>query len=162
MNFFWMITFILVVAVGLFGTWIVLRERLAQAPSNTQLGLEFRRKKKFFTKSEWQCYSELQKILGEKYIIFPKVRLTDVLESVGEDRFKHYSRVRAMHFDFLILSLDFVPLLALELDGSSHHNQKQQKSDATKNAACQAAGFRLERILVGESPIKILGYLETA
>ncbi len=65
-----------------------------------------------------------------------------------------------MHFDFLILSHDFVPLLALEIGGKSHNSEKQQKFDATKNEACRVAGLALERVRIGEGLEKVLKRLE--
>ncbi len=160
MNTWLNILILVIVAIGAFGAVMQLRERFSAESSSGKYPLEFKRKGKFFTKSELQYYGALLEALQGHYIVFPKVRLSDVLEAQGEKRYSHYSRIRAMHFDFLVLSHDFVPLLALEIDGKSHNNQKQQKFDATKNEACRVAGFALERVRIGDGLAQVLRRLE--
>jgi Protein of unknown function (DUF2726) len=160
MNSWINILVMLIVAIGLFGAVMQLRERFSANSSSGKYPLEFKRKAKFFTKSELQYYGALLEALQGQFIVFPKVRLSDVLDAQGEKRYSHYSRIRAMHFDFLILSHDFVPLFALEIDGKSHSNQKQQKFDATKNEACRVAGFALERVHVGDGLTQVLTRLK--
>lgn len=86
--------------------------------------------------------------------------LTDILQATGEHKKSTYNRVRGMHFDFVILTLDFAPLLALEVDGSSHNSEGQQKFDATKNEACRVAGLPLHRVRDGDGFGNLLAVLE--
>lgn len=134
---------ILVVLTRVFG------QNLSSNSGSDTKTLNVTRKARFFTKSELKYYGFLQESLAGQFLIFPKVRLSDVLEAQGENKLSHYNRIRAMHFDFLILSKDFNPVLAVELDGASHESQRQQKYDATKNEACRVAGLPLERIRLG-------------
>jgi very-short-patch-repair endonuclease len=55
------------------------------------------------------------------------------------------------HVDFVIISLpECRPVLAIELDGASHLNAKQQFRDAVKDAAFAKSGLELVRIENGQ------------
>jgi Protein of unknown function (DUF2726) len=157
--------FVLEIVAVLVAIVIVLwfKTKFKSNESNTTVGqrtLEISRIGRFFTKSETQYYVALLEAIAGRYLVFPKVRLTDILQATGEHKRSHYNRIRAMHFDFLILSLDFAPLLALEVDGVSHNSERQQKFDATKNEACRVAGFPLHRVRVGEGFGNLISLLE--
>lgn len=98
---------------------------------------KYRIKQYFFSYAEKEFYTNLKKILYNnywfKYEIFPKVRLADIFEPEKWD--KWWKRLAPRHVDFLIVDKDqaFKPMLAIELDGDSHKQYRQYKSDNFKN-----------------------------
>jgi Protein of unknown function (DUF2726) len=123
----------------------------------------YKRKLYFFTRSENEFFGLLQRTLeGRNVIIFPKVRVADVLESAGGDR-AGFNRISQKHVDFLLVSLpNFQPVMAIELDGKSHGSEKQQKRDAVKDQAFNNAGLPLVRVPVSRdlSDVMLLSMLE--
>ncbi|WP_324824300.1 DUF2726 domain-containing protein [Sinanaerobacter sp. ZZT-01] len=80
-------------------------------------------KKYFFSSNEYFFYKELERKLPTQYIIFPKVRVGDIVNvrSIVEYDRAALSKVTSKHFDFLIMSKDFLTLiLIVELDDKSH------------------------------------------
>lgn len=79
--------------------------------------------------------------------ICPKVRVADVVAAK-----KRYSgdflRISQKHFDWVLCEpTSFAPLVAIELDDSSHsRNARTRKSDATKNSTAACAGLKILRI----------------
>lgn len=97
--------------------------------------INYQKKQYFFSYSEYQFFLILQKSLQKnynwKYIIFPKVRVADIFETNNQ---KWINKIRAKHIDFLIVDTEkhFDPVLAIELNWSSHFTEKQKKSDKFK------------------------------
>jgi len=68
-----------------------------------------------------------------------------------KERAKFRGYIRSRHLDFLICDSYMKPVLAIELDGSSHKSQKAQQTDQRKNQICEAVGLPLERVKVGSN-----------
>ena len=99
---------------------------------------------------------------GRNVMIFPKVRVADVLEPVSGG-LAGFNRISQKHVDYLLVSLpDFQPVLAIESDGKSHGSQKQQARDAIKDQAFKSAGMPLVRVRVSRdlSDLMLLSMLE--
>ena len=95
-------------------------------------------------------------------MVFPHVRVADVLESSSSDR-GGFNRISQKHVDYLLVSLpNFQPIVAIELDGKSHGSERQQKGDAVKDQAFKSAGVPLVRVPVSRdlSDVMLLSMLE--
>lgn len=110
-------------------------------------------KRYFFSPDENQFFRSLETALeGTTYRVFPNVRLSDLFKiNTGLDKSEYASvrgRLKDRHVDFLVVDAgkDFAPVLALELDGTSHQQEKQQHSDAVKDVVFRSAGLKLLRV----------------
>jgi Na+-transporting methylmalonyl-CoA/oxaloacetate decarboxylase gamma subunit len=102
-----------------------------------------------FTIPEREFYEFLCESVGDKYRVFAKVRMADVMYLENEPVDKKYFRnhIRCRHFDFVLCEpLQQRPVIAIELDDSSHQRYDRKASDDFKNMACQTAKFPLLRI----------------
>jgi Protein of unknown function (DUF2726) len=118
-----------------------------------ELQLEVRRKDWFFTRAESAAFHTISRSLeGQPLTVLSKVRLLDLF--LVPDRPRGNStrnRLIQKHVDFVIISLpECCPVLAIELDGASHANAKQQARDAVKDAAFAKSGLQLVRIENGQ------------
>ncbi|GAA5511849.1 hypothetical protein Dcar01_00562 [Deinococcus carri] len=107
-------------------------------------------KRYFFSRDENAFFGTLEKVLAPTpYRVFPNVRLNDLFKITADtQRGAVYARLRDKHVDFLIVdsAAAYRPVLALELDGRSHQNEKQQHRDAVKDVAFRSAGLKLVRL----------------
>ncbi|MFW0871099.1 MAG: DUF2726 domain-containing protein [Patescibacteria group bacterium] len=109
---------------------------------------------KFFTKSEYIFFSELEKQNKGKYYLFSKVRLEDIVQvkptlDWQTKRVKRNS-IRSRHIDFVLVDKSSGEVVkAIELDGYSHNGDKQKDSDNKKDRICEQAGIELIQVLVG-------------
>jgi Protein of unknown function (DUF2726) len=153
------------VLVGVFvlRAW-VLKFETSSAKSN----YSYKRKTYFFTRSENEFFGLLQRTLkertleGRNVIVFPKVRVADILET-SSGGLAGFNRISQKHVDYLLVSLpDFQPILAIELDGKSHRSEKQQARDAVKDQAFKSANLPLVRVPVSRdlSDVMLLSMLE--
>lgn len=82
------------------------------------------KKDSLLTEAERKFYFALTEILGNGYMIFSKVRMADLLylPKMSNSDFYHYqNKIQSKHVDFLICDKENIkPLLAIELDDSSH------------------------------------------
>ncbi len=152
--------FLVVVNVGI---WMFKRWFSSKPSSAKNFNFLYKRKQYFFTRSENDFFGLLQRTLeGRSVIVFPKVRVADVLESTSNDR-AGFNRISQKHVDYLLVSLpNFQPIMAIELDGKSHGSEKQQKRDAVKDQAFKSAGVPLVRVPVSRdlSDVMLLSILE--
>lgn len=119
-------------------------------PAGVPSSLPIKTKPYFLTRTEVSFFAVLESALPEGYRVFPNVRLNDIFtittRQYGEKQ-GAYARLRDKHVDFLIVRLpDLRPVMAIELDGASHDNEKQQYRDAVKDAAFRSAHLPLVRL----------------
>ena len=116
----------------------------------------YRRKNRVMNASEQALYINLQKNLSDTFIVLSKVRIEDFVEVktgiAKNERFGLRNKIKSRHIDFLICDLTTTkPILAIELDGASHNNYNQIKTDNFKNSLYKNIGLQVERIKVGSN-----------
>lgn len=107
-------------------------------------------RKAMLTPAEARFHAVLRHCLPRGTALFAKVRLADFLEVTlrGDDFMKHFGRISQKHTDFLLVEEKTgEPLLAIELDDSTHRTSRRtQESDAFKDRAYEAAGLPICRV----------------
>lgn len=132
-----------------------------------KVDLQYKAVSSVFDKREVMLFQELTKQLPDGYYIFPKMRLADIMETTASGREFHgqFNRISKKHIDFLICDQYYKPVIAIELNGSSHQTARAQKSDEFKKKAFENIGLRLEIVHVGSnfsgSVREILGVLKS-
>lgn len=110
--------------------------------------LPYRIRDDFLSPAERSFHSSLVLAIGDRVVVCPKVRLGDILFTTElRQGWKYSNRINQKHIDFLLCHPDTMrPLLAIELDDSSHQREDSQERDRFKDAAFAAAGLPLIRI----------------
>jgi hypothetical protein len=117
-------------------------------------GLPYRRRDHLLTAAERSFYRVLIQAVEGRYYVAWKVRMADVLwvPGSGSDRQRHLNRILAKHLDFVLCHPESsAPILAIELDDSSHREGKRRKRDSFVDAALDAADLPLLRVPVRKS-----------
>ena len=107
--------------------------------------------KSVFTFQERKFFRILQKAVAGKYYIFPKVRLGDFvyLSNIPQDRKYHKNQIQCKHIDYLLCEkFDCTPILAIELDDSSHKQLDHRTRDEFKSKLLEDIGLPLLRFPV--------------
>lgn len=131
------LAFILVV-----GFWLLKNKRSKQKSNDQEEHLSsftlnqtsFKKRYKVMNESELAFYITLKQQIQDQYIILSKVRIEDFV-SVNSHHLtfgQHNglrNRIKSKHVDFLICDLQSRPILAIEVDGGSHKNQKRKDRD---------------------------------
>lgn len=103
----------------------------------------------FFNPGEKNFYELLRTALKNKYEIFSKVRMLDILKikTKGKNYFIAKNKIAQKHIDFILCEPNtFEVLLAIELDGKMHNTTKQKEKDNAKDALLKRAGIPILRI----------------
>jgi very-short-patch-repair endonuclease len=154
---------VVIVVIGVLLVVAALRKHSSSEHDNDQpMRLELRKKRYFFSQAERSFYIALTDATKASSVtVMSKVRLNDLMDAVGDNKQGTNNRINRMHVDFVLLSQpNFQPLLAIELDGSSHANERQQTRDAKKDAAFKAAGLPLLRFPNGVAFAQVQTALE--
>ena len=111
--------------------------------------LPYRRVDSLLTDAERSFYGVLVRVVDRDIAVFPKVRFADLLwlpPNTG-DRRAHLNRVASKHIDFVLCHRrSLAPLLAIELDDSSHRARDRRRRDAFVDRVLRAAGLPLPRV----------------
>ncbi|WP_353092867.1 DUF2726 domain-containing protein [Tissierella praeacuta] len=92
-------------------------------------------------------------IQDTKYYICPKVRLADII-TVGktDKRQSYFNKIQSKHIDFLLCDKNsLAPLLAIELDDSSHLRNDRIARDIFVDKSLESAGLNLIRFKVQQT-----------
>ncbi len=113
---------------------------------------EYHKMNSLMTFQERKFYrTVLAKELGSRYFIFSKVRLGDLIWIANEptDKKRYSNQIQCKHIDFVLCSKSSLePVLALELDDSSHERYDRRESDEIKDHVCAEANLPLLRVKV--------------
>jgi hypothetical protein len=114
-------------------------------PQEEAAVLPYRLRRDLLSPAELTFFHALQPLLDRRYCLFTKVRLADVVAVSQRDHYyTHFNRISAKHLDFLICAADsLAPVVALELDDSSHQRPDRQARDQFVDQVCAAAGLPL-------------------
>jgi hypothetical protein len=111
--------------------------------------LPYRRRDYLFTKAERSFYGVLEQAVGDRYRIFAKVGVDDILwidKGTGSHQ-TWRNKIDRKHIDFLLCDRDAIrPLIALELDDRSHERADRAERDHFLDQAFAAAGLPLLRV----------------
>lgn len=111
------------------------------------------KKKYFLTNAEREFFKILEEAIEDEYYIFPQVHLSNIL-FVKNSRgyYKYLNKINRKSVDFVILEKNSVsPLLAIELDDSSHDLEERKKRDNFVEKVLEGTGIPLLRIRARKS-----------
>ena len=127
------------------------RNRSVALDSNRQPAatdpLPFQRRKYFFSAAERSFYEVMRRMIPT-YTVFAKVRLADVVyaQKSGREWRAHQNRIDRKHLDFVICDPDLAPVVAVELDDSSHQRPDRIERDSAVDQILSAAGLPIVRV----------------
>jgi len=106
----------------------------------------YRRQSSVLTNAEQAFYRRLAAGVGADYLIWPKMRILDVM-TPADGRIGSWNRISSKHVDFVLVDpISYAPVAAIELDDASHHRPDRQERDAVVNNAFASAGIPLVRV----------------
>lgn len=132
----------------LFAIFRALRELAKEFTLAGRTALPYRRKDFLLSRAEASFFGVLTHVVGDKYLIFAKVRLADLLylPRGTEGRRAAFNRIQSKHIDFVLCSRDGIqPLLAVELDDRSHGEESRILRDRFVAEVLEDAGLPLVR-----------------
>ena len=116
-------------------------------------------KKKFFMSAlEHDLFDILHKALSNKYHIFPQVHLSSIIDHkiVGQNWNAAFRHINGKSVDYVICDKAYIaPLLAIELDDSSHDREDRMERDEIVERIISEAGLPMLRITKGHNGFEV-------
>jgi uncharacterized protein (DUF2237 family) len=138
-----MVLFVLVF-LAIFATLLLLRLRRGPSVSGKY------RKGVFMTAAETSFLKALTAYVGQRALIFAKVRLADLATPAepyhSPGWYSCFNRISAKHLDFVLCDHTLIPICAIELDDSSHAQANRQARDKFVDDVLADVGLPLIRI----------------
>jgi hypothetical protein len=105
-------------------------------------------KKSLLRPEEITFYKLLQKLIPKKYFVVPQVSLSSIADvKIGyRDHDNLYYNLRKSIFDYVIFDDKFNPLVAVELNGSSHFLNNRKNRDAMSENLVKNLGMKFVTI----------------
>ena len=106
--------------------------------------------KPLLTENEARCFRLLHQLSQGRCQLFAKVNLADIVIATT-NRLGDRNKFDKKHVDFLVCrNEDWMPMLGIELDDSSHADKQNHKRDMDKNDIFAAIGLPLLRLPLDE------------
>ena len=114
------------------------------------------------TKNEYSFYMKLRSKIDKDLLVFPKVRMEDIVNVNknfdNSNKTRHRNYIKSRHLDFIIADKDLRILCAVELDDSSHFSKEAKVTDKLKNDILKDAQIPLLRGFNNQSDINTISY----
>ncbi len=127
---------------------LVLKAKLTGGSESSGPGNDYELRAAILTKAERSFFGALEQVCPDGVGLLAKVRLGDVFYPrkglTPSERGRASNQINRKHVDFLLVrASDFVPVLGVELDDSSHGRSDRQKRDAFVDDVFQSCGLPL-------------------
>jgi predicted RNA-binding Zn-ribbon protein involved in translation (DUF1610 family) len=133
---------------GCFGYIIGLIRGIFGRSTKTPIRLPYKLRDDFLSPTELSYYKVLSSILGPSATLFTKVKLSDIVFVTNKDEYmSFFNRISQRHVDFLLCeSSTLKPVLAIELDDSSHNRPSRKARDQFLDEVLRASDLPLMRV----------------
>ncbi|MBV6395658.1 MAG: hypothetical protein HFACDABA_01236 [Anaerolineales bacterium] len=120
-------------------------------PPNASMDSPYRLRNYFLSTPEIALFRQLQRMIGDRYIICPKVALTDIFTIVRPNENVHfYNKIFRKHVDFLLCDPQtFKPAIAVEVVKSIAKNETRASDQFMEELFLQE-GIPLAHVPLGE------------
>jgi hypothetical protein len=110
--------------------------------------LPYSANKYFFSAAERSFYEIIKRLVPAEHTLFAKVRLADLVHvSKASGSWQaHFNRINRKHVDFVLCNRDLAPLVAIELDDSSHDGEQREARDIFVDQVLAAAALPIVHI----------------
>ncbi len=121
-------------------------------PPNAKSDSPYRLREHFLSVPEVALFRLLQKMVGERYVICPKVALTDIFTIIRPNENVHfYNKIFRKHVDFLLCDPKTLhPAIAVELVKPIAHNEPRA-TDQFMEDLFSGEGIPLVHVPLGEN-----------
>lgn len=118
--------------------------------------LPYRKRDQLLNAREILVYENLKEIIGDSpFIVFPKVRLADMLQLTADtrNRQEHAERVKERSVDILVCRLpEMTPVLVVQVEPPAAEGKRKQRGERFLRNALQAAGIHLVSVNPNQLP----------
>ncbi len=118
-----------------------------QLPTDPPAASPFARRNYFFSAAERSFYEILCRISPE-HTVFAKVRLADLVrvQATGREFWQRFNSISGKHVDFVVCDERLAPVVAIELDDSSHDKPERLTRDQFVDSVLESAALPIVHV----------------
>lgn len=118
-----------------------------ELPGDSPAPPPFARRSYFFSSAERSFYEVLCRLTPE-HTVFAKVRLADLVrvQASGREFWQRFNSISAKHVDFVLCDEQLAPIVAIELDDSSHESPKRVARDQFVDSVLESAALPIVHV----------------
>ena len=124
------------------------------------------RRKSLLSPAELAFFNVLKAAVGDRYVILIKVGVRDLCEITHREvNQAAFNRVAAKHVDFVLCDQStLLPVVAIELDDSTHYHRDRAERDAFVNELFRVIGVALihQRVQMSYDPAALARWVQAA
>ncbi|NJK34557.1 MAG: DUF2726 domain-containing protein [Oscillatoriales cyanobacterium SM2_2_1] len=144
---------IVVIAVMVIAIFVGFRPKPNKTSDPSTQEYSYKVRGALLTPAEVRFYRALKESVGDRLVIFSKVRVADVLTPETGLNKSHWQRafnkISAKHFDFVLCDPDELTVsVVIELDDRSHQKPSRMDRDNFLNLAVQSSELKMLRFTV--------------
>ena len=112
-------------------------------------GYSYKKKEYVMTQAERDCFNALVKVANDKYWVFPQAHFSAFLDYhiIGQNWNGAFWHINGKSIDFLLCTKEQLsPVLAIELDDTSHEREDRQRRDIEEVRMFKTADMPLLRL----------------
>lgn len=138
--------------------WIFFEGRLKTRKEKTE-HLPYTKKQYFLTNNERSLLAVIEKIVDNRYYIFPQVHFSKIIYAQGQQNFKnpYFNKIDRKSADFVLFDKQNVsPVLVIEVDDASHNRPDRIERDGFIDRVLERCGIPIVRVqpLVSEGELR--------
>lgn len=97
-------------------------------------------KSRYISIKENEFFQALKNIIGNKYLIYPQVPLSQIIEKIGDNKYRNeLFRI----IDFCIFDREYKPLVCIEINDQTHNQPDRIERDKKVKDILSIAGMPL-------------------
>jgi len=109
--------------------------------------LPYKKKGELMTKAEKEFFDVLEKVVNNRYYIIPQVKISNLAIVSGTRNYKTYlNKIDRKTVDFVLFDKQFLPVVVIELDDSSHNNLSRKERDDFVDKIMNKVGLKIIHI----------------
>jgi len=113
--------------------------------------LPYKKREELMTRAEKEFFDVLERVVNNCYYIVPQVKISSIVAVPNIKNYYHYlNKIDRKTIDFVLFDKkSFSPIMAIELDDSSHDKEERMKRDKFIDAVMNTVGLKITHIKVG-------------
>jgi len=121
--------------------------KLREQKPKEERELPYKKKEGLMTKAEKEFFDVLERVASNRYYIIPQVKISNLALVSGTVNYKTYlNKIDRKTVDFVLFDKQFSPVMAIELDDSSHNNTSRRERDNFVDEVMNTIGLKIIHI----------------
>jgi hypothetical protein len=140
----YLVLIIIAIVIGILS--FIFKDKIDAFLKDENIKLPYNKKEFLLNIPERKFFEGLQKIISDKYYIFPQIPLGSIIYTTdkGTNHLSSRNKIDRKIVDFVLFTKPYItPVLVIEYDGKTHDEPTRKRRDNFVNNALISAGIKI-------------------